>query len=358
MSEKKYEPYNAKGENSGVLVITEHIGPEVSSASLQLVGKARELADKLDEKVWSLVLGDNEEDLNNIAKELILHGADIVFTALNKELKEFRTLPYVKVISKLIEEKKPEIVLFSASTSGRDMAPRVAGRIHTGLTADCTNLVIDDFEDPISKRKYEKVLFQIRPAFGGDVMATIVSPEHYPQMATVRKNVFEVPEADENREGEIIKIEADIQEKDIHTIIEEVIRETKHSVDLKKAKIIVSGGRGLYKDPEKGFALIEELAQLLGGEVGASRGAVDSGWIDHGHQVGQTGQTVKPEIYIACGISGAVQHIAGMSNAKMIIAINKDSDASIFRYADYGLTEDVFEVLPKMIEYLKNNGKN
>lgn len=358
MSENNYEPYNAKGDNSGVLVIAEHVGSEISSGSLQLLGKGRELADQLNEKLMSAVLGDSEEHLSLMAKDLIAHGADRVYTVINPELTEYRTLPYVRVISNLIKEIKPEIVLYTASTSGRDMAPRIAARIHTGLTADCTNLVIDDFEDPISKRKYEKVLFQVRPAFGGDVMATIVSPEHYPQMATVRRNVFEVPPMDENKVGEVIRFDSEIPGEDLFTSIERIIRETKKTIDLKKARIIVSGGRGLYKDPEKGFALIRELAQLLGGEVGASRGAVDSGWIDHGHQVGQTGQTVKPDIYIACGISGAVQHIAGMADAKMIIAINKDVSASIFKYADFGLAEDVFEVLPKMIDMLKKNGKN
>lgn len=353
--EKKYELTNAKGDHSGVLVVAEHAGPEISSASLQLLGKGRELAEKLNEKLMALVLGDDEKTLDEMAKELVAHGADKVYIAVGKELEEYRTLPYVRVIVELIGKAKPEIVLYSATTSGRDMAPRIAARINTGLTADCTNLVIDDYEDPISKKKFEKVLFQIRPAFGGDVMATIVSPENYPQMATVRRNVFEVPERDDGKTGEIEKFTPEIPPEDLDTAIEEIIRETRKTVDLKKARVIVSGGRGLSKDPEKGFALIKELAELLNGEVGASRGAVDSGWIDHGHQVGQTGQTVKPEVYIACGISGAVQHIAGMSNAKLIIAINKDSDASIFRYADYGLAEDIFEVLPRMIEYLRKN---
>ncbi|MCD4783875.1 MAG: electron transfer flavoprotein subunit alpha/FixB family protein [Candidatus Eremiobacteraeota bacterium] len=345
--------HDTKGELSGVLVVVEHVGAEVSPSSLQLTGKGRELADQINKKLMTVLIGENEESLNKMTADLISHGADIVYISQHKELAEYTTLPYVRVVADLIKDIKPEIVLFSASTSGRDMAPRIAARIQTGLTADCTNLVIDDFDDPISKNKYQKVLFQIRPAFGGDVMATIVSPDHYPQMATVRRNVFEVPPEDKSRKGEIIKFESNITGPDLCLSIEEIIRQTKKTVDLKKARIIVSGGRGLYKQSEKGFKLIKELADLLGGEVGASRGAVDSGWIDHGHQVGQTGQTVKPEVYIACGISGAVQHIAGMSGAKMIIAINKDSNASIFRYADYGLTEDVFEVLPKMIEYLK-----
>ncbi|MFP4498393.1 MAG: electron transfer flavoprotein subunit alpha/FixB family protein [Vulcanimicrobiota bacterium] len=353
MSNKDYEVYNDKGDHQGVLVIAEHTGEEISSGSLQLLGKGRELADKLGVELSALILGGDKKTLKDMSGELISYGADKVFVALHEQLGEYKTLPYVRVITDTIIDKKPEIVLFTASTSGRDMAPRVAARLNTGLTADCTNLLIDDFDDPLEKKRFENILYQVRPAFGGDVLATIVSPGHYPQMATVRQNVFDVPEKDENREGKIEKIEANIQEKDMLIIVQEILRDTHKDVNLKKARIIVSGGRGLSKDPEKGFEMLKELAELLDGEVGASRGAVDRGWIDHSHQVGQTGEYVKPDLYIACGISGAVQHVAGMSGSKRIIAINKDPEATIFRYADFGIVDDAFEVLPRMIECLK-----
>ncbi len=345
--------YNAKRNHRGVLVVIEHNGEKVSAGSLQLVGKGRELADALQEKLMAVVLGKDEEVLNKISKEVIECGTDEVYVIKDDELGEYRTLPYARAIVDLIREVKPEIVLYTASTTGRDLAPRIAARLRTGLTADCTNLMIENFEDPLTKRVYEKILYQVRPAFGGNVIATIVSPNHYPQMATVRKDVFDMPKRDPQRQGVIKKITPEFKPEDFSIVIEDVVRGTKKIVDLKKCKIIVSGGRGLSKDPELGFKLIRELASILGAGVGASRGAVDNGWIDHAHQVGQTGQTVKPEVYIACGISGAVQHIAGMGKSKMIIAINKDPNAPIFKYADYGIVGDVFQVLPKMIERAK-----
>jgi electron transfer flavoprotein alpha subunit len=277
------------------------------------------------------------------------HGADGVIVSSHEDLKEFRTLPYTRTISKIILDTKPEIVLFSSSTKGRDIAPRIAARIGAGLTADCTNLTIGDFEDKLKGKEHKNILYQIRPAFGGNVIATIVSPGYYPQMATVRRDVFETPVPEPGRKGLISTAQVSLEDKDLSIILKEVVQLSHATVDLKKAKVLVSGGRGLAKNPEKGFAMLEELAEVLGGTFSGSRGAVDRGWIDQSRQVGQTGQTVKPEVYIACGISGAIQHIAGMAGAKTVIAINTDASAPIFENADYGIVGDVFEVLPELI---------
>ena len=345
---------NDKNGYSGILVVAENIAGEISPGTLQLIGKGRELAEKLGTAVKVAILGDDDNQLKKSAWSLIEHGADEVFVLSHKELKDFRTLPYTRTISELINDIKPEIVLFSATTRGRDLAPRVAARIGAGLTADCTNLMIGDFEDKLHNKTYTNILYQIRPAFGGDVIATIVSPGYYPQMATVRRDVFETPVPEPGREGVIRMVNVKFHDSDLDLFLEELARLSKKTVDLKKAKVLVSGGRGLAKDPEKGFALIEELAELLGGTYSGSRGAVDKGWIDQSRQVGQTGQTVKPDVYIACGISGAVQHLAGMSGAKTVIAINIDPAAPIFNNADYGIVGDVFEILPKMIDRLKS----
>lgn len=333
-------------EHKGVWVFVEQNEKEISRVSLELLGKGRELADKLETKLSGVILGN---DIKELTQEVIAYGADQVYVAEHKELEHYRTLPYARVVSELIEKEKPEIVIYGATTTGRDLAPRVAARIETGLTADCTGLEIDDYEDS-KGNKYEKTLLQKRPAFGGNIFATIVSPEHKPHMATVRHGVMDMLPKDTERKGEVITIEPDIVEGDLVTIIQEITRQKK-SVNLADAKIIVSGGRGVG-GPE-GFKIIREFAEYLGGEVGASRATVDSGWIDYSHQVGQTGQTVKPELYIACGISGAIQHMAGMKSSKKIIAINKDKEAPIFKIADYGLVGDLFQIIPKLIEGLK-----
>jgi len=344
---------NAKKGHQGILVVAEHNEKAVCPGTFQLLGKGRELADVLGVKLYSLVMAGDETLLKNAEHELIAHGADLVYSVFHRELEQYRTLPYTKVVTQLILEKKPEIVLFLASTTGRDLAPRVASRLRTGLTADCTNLVVEDYEDKRRNKIFEKVLLQIRPAFGGDVIATIVSPEHYTQMATVRRDVFSVPPRNEARKGEVVKIDVTFDESDMDISIDKIVQESEIKINLKEATIIVSGGRGLAKNPEMGFNLVHELAKTLGGMVGASRGAVDKGWIDHGHQVGQTGQTVKPESYIACGISGAIQHLAGMSKSKIILAINSDPEAPIFKYANYGIVGNVFDILPKLIEKAK-----
>ena len=333
-------------EHKGVWVFIEQNKGEISRVSLELLGGGKSLADKLGTNLSGIILGNKIKDL---ADEVIAYGADQVYLVEDKELENYRTLPYARVISELIEEEKPKIVLYGATTTGRDLAPRIAARIETGLTADCTELEIADYEDP-KGNKYENTLFQIRPAFGGDIIATIVSPEHEPHMATVRPGVMDMLPKNTKRSGKVIPIKPDIPKNDLFMVIEDMARQKK-TVSLADAKIIVSGGRGV-KGPD-GFGLIHQLADCLGGEVGASRATVDAGWIDYSHQVGQTGQTVKPDVYIACGISGAIQHLVGMNESKTIIAINKDPEASIFKIADYGIVGDLFEVIPKLTENLE-----
>jgi len=322
-----------------VWVFAEQRDGMLTKVARQLMGKARELADTLGAKAIGVLLGHN---VDNLAQELIWYGADEVLLADHPLLEHYRTDAYTKVFSNLVQEKKPEIVLFGATHIGRDLAPRVAQRIHTGLTADCTGLDIDESE---------RLLLQTRPAFGGNIMATIACPRHRPQMATVRPGVMRALPEDKTRTGEITRVEVDLSESDLMTKILEVIKEGKHTVDLEEAKVIVTGGRGLG-GPD-GFKLIEQLATVLGGAVGASRAAVDAGWISHDHQVGQTGKTVHPELYIACGVSGAIQHQAGMKEAKYIIAINKDPSAPIFQIADFGVVGDLYKVIPALIKEIE-----
>lgn len=332
-------------EHKGVWVYVEQNDKEISRVSLELLGKGKELADKLETKLSGILLG---KDVKDLAQEVIAYGADQVYLAEHKELENYRTLPYTRIISDLIKKEKPEVVIYGASTTGRDLAPRIAARIETGLTADCTELEIDDYEDK-QGNKYEKTLLQKRPAFGGNIFATIVSPDHKPHMATVRPGVMDMLEKDTKRKGKVITVKPKIAKDDLVAVVEEITRQKK-SVNLADAKIIISGGRGV--GGAEGFDVIRKFADYLGAEVGASRATVDAGWIDYSHQVGQTGQTVKPELYIACGISGAIQHMAGMKSSRKIIAINKDKEAPIFKIADYGIVGDLFQVIPKLIEKL------
>lgn len=320
----------------GIWVLAEQREGELLNVSIELVGEARKLAKKKGAEVAAVLVG---ESLSGQAEKLIARGADKVYLLENKELKNYRTEPYTQVISDLIEKEKPEIVLIGATNNGRDLGPRLAARLNTGLTADCTELDIDSEKE---------ILLQTRPAFGGNLMATIVCPEHRPQMATVRPGVMMELEEDNNRTGEIIRLQPEIQEENMVTKIKDIIKEPKTSVNLEKANIIVAGGRGVGC-PEN-FSLIEKLAEIVDGEVGASRAVVDEGWIQKEHQVGQTGKTVKPTLYIACGISGAIQHKAGMQNSDYIIAINKDPEAPIFDICDYGIIGDLKEVIPDLIE--------
>lgn len=332
---------------NNVLVFIEQHDGQIAKVSLELLGKAKELAEKLNSKVGAILLGFN---VRHLADEAVKYGAQEVFLVEDEELKDFRTLPYTRVIVELIKKEKPAIVLYGATTTGRDLAPRVAARVGTGLTADCTGLKIDDFT--LKDKTYKDLLIQKRPAFGGNVIATIVTPEHRPQMATVRSGVMDALEPDSARKGKIIPLKVELKEEDkILEVLERAKSKSKDLVNLEAAEVIVSGGRGMG-GPE-GFKVLEELAKVLGGVVGASRGAVDSHWISSAHQVGQTGKTVKPRIYIACGISGATQHKVGMDRSKTIIAINKDGEAPIFSYAHYGIVGDLFEVVPEITKQLK-----
>ncbi|MDI6601430.1 MAG: electron transfer flavoprotein subunit alpha/FixB family protein [Thermoanaerobacteraceae bacterium] len=326
-------------DNKNVWIFAEQRNDKIMNVAYEILGAARRLADKRNCEVYAALLGDHVEHL---AEGLIQHGADKVCVVEDPLLRVFTTDAYTDAVEAIIKNFKPEIFLYGATTIGRDLAPRVASRVHTGLTADCTGLDIDE----------DGLLLQIRPAFGGNLMATIKCPEKRPQMATVRPGVMEKLPEDASRSGDVIRFNVELDENNIRTKILQIVKEAKRTVNLEEAKIIVSGGRGL-KTPE-GFKLIKELADALGGVVGASRAAVDSGWISSDHQVGQTGKTVKPELYIACGISGAIQHLAGMSGSRTIVAINMDPNAPIFKVADYGIVGDLYKVIPMIIDEIKN----
>jgi len=323
----------------GVWVFGEQRNGTPANVVLELLGKGRELADQLQVPLSAVLMGENME---SAAKTLISYGADCVYMVDHPSLKNFNDESYTDIFVQLIKKYKPEIVLMGATTYGRSLAPRVASRLNTGLTADCTELGIDP---------ERKILLQTRPAFGGNLMATIICPNHRPQMATVRPKVMKAMEPDTSRTGEIIKPDVEIPQ-DVKIKVLDVVKTLCEAVNLTEADIIVSGGRGLG-DP-KNFALVEELARVLGGAVGASRATVDAGWIDYSHQVGQTGKTVGPKVYFACGISGAIQHLAGMSSSDIIIAINKNPDAPIFKVATFGIVGDVLEVLPALIKEFKS----
>ncbi len=317
----------------GVWVWVEQFQGQACSISWEMLGQARRLADELAVPLTACVLGHNVE---HIAREAIAFGADRVFLVDDPTLAVYRPDPYAAVLTGLVRDHRPEILLLGASSRGRDLAGAVATDLHTGLTADCTGLDIDP---------ETRLLRQTRPAFGGNIMATIICPQRRPQMATVRHRVFDVPPADPARSGEIVRLPAAMPEEAIVSRVVDFIVEAGQ-VNLADARIIVSGGRGVG-GPD-GFKPIRELADALGGAVGASRAAVDAGWISYAHQVGQTGRTVKPDLYIACGISGAIQHLAGMQTAKVIVAINRDPEAPIFNIATYGIVGDLFQVVPAL----------
>lgn len=318
-------------------VLAEQRAGKLMSVGIELIGEGRKLADALGVELVAVLLGD--ESAEPLTKELATLGVDKVLFACAPELNTYRTETYTKVITDLTNERKPEIIILGATHIGRDLGPRLSCRLKTGLTADCTKLDID----PV-----EKILRQTRPAFGGNIMATILCPNHRPQMATVRPGVMEKPKKCGGEAAVIERVNVSINEDDIRTKVKEFVKAAKKIVNLEEAKIIVSGGRGLG-GPE-GFKTIEALADVLGGEVGSSRAAVDAGWISHDHQCGQTGKTVRPDIYIACGISGAIQHLAGMSGSKCIIAINKNPDAPIFNVADFGIVGDLYKIIPILID--------
>ncbi|MEG0807107.1 MAG: electron transfer flavoprotein subunit alpha/FixB family protein [Alistipes sp.] len=325
----------------------------VADVSLELLTKGRELAATLHTKLEAVVLGDG---VKGIDKELAKYGADTVWVADDQIFAPFRTLPHTAVMCGLIEQEKPQIVLFGATCIGRDFAPRVSSALHSGLTADCTQLVIGDHTDPKTGKNYTDLLYQIRPAFGGNIIATIVNPDHRPQMATIREGVMRKEYAAQAAAGAVKQIDWQkfVKDTDLSVrIIDRQIEERK--INIKGADILVAGGYGLGS--KENFKLVHDLADVLGAEVGASRAAVDAGFADHARQVGQTGVTVRPKLYIACGISGQIQHTAGMDQAAMVISINTDPEAPINRLADYAITGDVNEVIPKMIKYYKQNSK-
>ncbi|MDU7251664.1 MAG: electron transfer flavoprotein subunit alpha/FixB family protein [Clostridium sp.] len=323
----------------GIWVFAEQREGKLQKVVLELIGKGKELSKKLGVELTAVLLGNNVDD---IAQQLIQYGADKVLYANDPLLKNYTTDGYTKVIYDLIQKRKPEILLVGATYIGRDLAPRISSRLGTGLTADCTGLDIDE---------YTRNLLMTRPAFGGNLMATIVCESNRPQMSTVRPGVFEKLEKDNSRKVNIEKIKFDLKESDIKVKIKEVIKLAKKIEDISEAKILVSGGRGLG-GPE-GFKELRELADLIGGAISGSRAAVDSGWIDKAYQVGQTGKTVRPNLYIACGISGAIQHLAGMQDSDYIVAINKDESAPIMKVADLSIVGDYKKVLPSMIDEIK-----
>ena len=330
-----------------VWVFVEQEGGKIADVSLELVSKGTELAAQLGVQVEAVLLGSGVE---KCCDTLFQYGCKKVYLAEDPRLEPFTVLPYAKVIMDLIREYKPNILLFGATMKGRELAPRIASEQKAGLTADCTDLKIDDFDDKVNKKFYKNKLMQIRPAFGGNIIATIVNTWDDPQMVTVREGVMKMATPVPGAKGEIVKVDVALTQKETVVKVIERMRQDK-TVNLKGAQIIVAGGYGVGS--KENFTLIHELAQVLGGEVGASRAAVDAGWIDHDHQVGQTGVTVRPKLYIACGISGSVQHCAGMKESKKIIAINTDPGAPIFSVAHYGIVGDLNQVIPMMIKAYK-----
>lgn len=325
----------------------------ITDVSLELLTKGRKLADELRTDLEAVVLGHKAMKLT---KEMEGYGVNRVHIAEHEKLSPYRTLPHAAILTKLFEEQKPEIVLMGASPVGRDLAPRVASKLMCGLTADCTSLEIGDHYDKKNNKEYKNLLYQIRPAFGGNIVATIINPETRPQMATVREGVMKREKVKNPPEMEVTQINAEdylTDETEAVKIIERHIEEQK--INIKNSQILVSGGYGVGS--KENFALLHELAEVLGGDVGASRAAVDAGFAEHERQVGQTGVTVRPKLYIACGISGAVQHRAGMEQSAKIISINTDPHAPINKIADYTINGDVENVIPKMVKYYKKNIK-
>lgn len=327
-----------------VWVFIEQDEGKIADVSLELVSKARELAAELGVTTEGVLLGN---DVGGLVSTLHEYGCDNVFLAQDPRLALFSALPYTKVIVALVKAQRPNILMFGATPLGRSLAPRIASQLLAGLTADCTDLQIDDFEDKANKRVLKQKLMQIRPAFGGNIIATIVNSWEDPQMVTVREGVMRLDEPTPGRTGEVTEVAVELSDEDtIVSIIERF--KVESSVNLKAAQIILAGGYGVGS--KENFDLILEFAETIGAGVGASRAAVDAGWIDHDHQVGQTGVTVRPRLYIACGISGSVQHRAGMSDSAKIVAINSDPDAPIFSIADYGVVGDLHDVIPKFIK--------
>lgn len=338
---------------NNIFVICETEEGKIADVSLELLTKGRSLANQLNCRLEAVVLG---HQLEGVEEQLFPYGADVVHIGDDLRLEPYTTLPYTSVIVELFKKEKPQIALLGATTMGRDLGPRVSSALHSGLTADCTALEIGDHEDKKAGKEYKNLLYQIRPAFGGNIVATIINPDCRPQMATVREGVMKKEIYSPSHKGEIKKIEVDKYLKPEDAVVKVVERHMeKNRINIKNSSIIVSGGYGMGS--KENFSLLYELAEVLGGEVGASRAAVDAGFAEHDRQIGQTGVTVRPKLYIACGISGQIQHTAGMEESAMVIAINNDPTAPINKIADYVITGDVMEVIPRLIKAYKKNTK-
>lgn len=340
-------------DKNNLIVYCEFDEGKVADVSLELLTKGRELAKKLGVKLEALVIGDK---LDGVEDQIFPYGADVVYKVEDKRLFPYISNPHASVLIKLFKEIEPQICLMGATCIGRDLGPRVSSCLHSGLTADCTSLEIGPHKDPKTGKEYTDLLYQIRPAFGGNIVATIVNPECRPQMATVREGVMKKEVLDPNHKGEVINLDHNKYVSDEDFAVEIIDRHIEKSkINIKNSPIIVAGGYGVGS--KENFQLLHELAETLGAEVGASRAAVDAGFTEHARQIGQTGVTVRPKLYIACGISGQIQHIAGMQESSIIISINNDPDAPINTIADYVITGDMEDVVPKLIKYYKKNSK-
>lgn len=340
--------------SKGIFVVVEQRSGKVQNVGLELIGEATRLKEDLKDDVVAVLLGDKIE--GQVAK-LFHYGADKVILIDSPYLKEYVTEPYTKALTQVCKEYDPEIMLFGASSIGRDVAPRLASRVKTGLVADCTGLRMAKSEEEIAKEEAmgcpdgTRALLMTRPAFGGNIMATLMCPRTKPQMATVRPGVMKRADKDTSRTGEVVKMEVAFTDADMNVEIIEAVKEGKKHADITEAKVLVSGGRGI--GGPQGFDMLRECADQLGGEIASSRACVDAGWIENSRQVGQTGKTVRPELYLACGISGAIQHVAGMESSELVISINKNDTAAIFNVSDLGVVGDVKVILPKLTEALK-----
>lgn len=340
-------------KENNIIVYCEFEDGHVADVSLELLTKGRTLADKLGVALQAVVAGDN---LTSVENQVMPYGVDQLYKVEDKRMYPYTSLPHASLLINLFRELKPQIAFMGATSIGRDLGPRVSSALHSGLTADCTSLEIGPHTDPKTGKEYENLLYQIRPAFGGNIVATIVNPDCRPQMATVREGVMKKEVKDPAYKGEVINLDANKYISPEDFIVEIIDRHVaKSKVNLKGSPIIVAGGYGVGS--KENFALLQQLADTLGAEVGASRAAVDAGWVDHDRQIGQTGVTVRPKLYIACGISGQIQHLAGMQDSSLILSINSDPDAPINTVADYVITGKVEDVIPKLIKYYKKNSK-
>lgn len=341
-------------EKNNLIVYCEFDDGKIADVSLELLTKGKVLATKLEVKLEALVVGDK---LDGVESQVFPYGVDTVYKVADARLYPYTSNPHASVLINLFKEIEPQICLMGATCIGRDLGPRVSSALHSGLTADCTSLEIGDHKDPKTGKEYENLLYQIRPAFGGNIVATIVNPDCRPQMATVREGVMKKEVFDANYKGEVVNLDANKYVSDADFIVEIIDRHIEKSkVNIKNSPIIVAGGYGVGS--KENFDMLFDLANVLGGEVGASRAAVDAGFVsEHERQIGQTGVTVRPKLYIACGISGQIQHIAGMQESSIVISINNDPNAPINTIADYVITGNVEDIVPKLIKYYKKNSK-